>query len=265
MTISPQLIRTSRCSTNLVSSTLYSVVKLAVASLVLPSALVFAQSADNIYPAAPTSGGIVGIGIASVPKYQGSDQTEVKGIPLLEYHWANGIFVGGDNNAVIGLQGSAFSMVQYGAALGVDGGRKESHASALAGMGNIASKSILISFVKAAVTDQFSLNASINIGSGNDNKGALLKLGAAYAIPLSSSLQMSFNMESTLANDSYMENYFGVSASQASTSHYRTYKPSSGLRDVSVGVRFSYQLNQDWSLLAGLSSTNLASAAKDIH
>lgn len=263
MTISTQFIPTSSGPTNLVSNTLRTVGKLAVVSMVLPCALVFAQSADNIYPAAPTSGGIVGLGVASLPKYQGSDQTQIKGVPILEYHWANGIFVGGENDTLIGFQCTTPSNVQYGTALGVDEGRKESHSSALAGMGNVSTKAVLVSFVKAAITDQFSLNASVHIGSGNDNKGALLKLGAAYVIPLGSSAQLSFNAGATLANDSYMENYFGVSASQASTSRYHIYNLSSGLRDASVGVRLSYQIDQDWSVLAGVSSTSLASAAKD--
>lgn len=263
MTISTQFIPTSSGPTNLVSNTLRTVGKLAVVSMVLPCALVFAQSADNIYPAAPTSGGIVGLGVASLPKYQGSDQTQIKGVPILEYHWANGIFVGGENDTLVGFQCTTPSNVQYGTALGVDEGRKERHASALAGMGNVSTKAVLVSFVKAAITDQFSLNASVHIGSGNDNKGALLKLGAAYAIPLGSSAQLSFNAGATLANDSYMENYFGVSAFQASTSQYHVYNPSSGLRDVSVGVRFSYRIDQDWSVLAGISSASLASAAKD--
>lgn len=263
MTISTQLIPASGSTIRLASNALRSVGKLAVASMVLPCTLVFAQSADNIYPATPVSGGIVGIGIASLPKYQGSDQTQVKVMPILEYHWANGIFVGGENETLIGFQISESTRLQYGVALGVGEGRKEHHASALAGMGNVATKAILVSFVKVAVTDQFSLNSSVHIGSGNDNKGALLKLGAAYAVPLNSSAQVSFNVGATLANDSYMENYFGVSALQARTSRYHAYSASSGLRDFSVGARFFYQLNQDWNLLAGVSSSSLTSATKD--
>ncbi|MDO9194299.1 MAG: MipA/OmpV family protein, partial [Undibacterium sp.] len=147
MTISTQFIPTSSGPTNLVSNTLRTVGKLAVVSMVLPCALVFAQSADNIYPAAPTSGGIVGLGVASLPKYQGSDQTQIKGVPILEYHWANGIFVGGENDTLIGFQCTTPSNVQYGTALGVDEGRKESHSSALAGMGNVSTKAVLVSFV----------------------------------------------------------------------------------------------------------------------
>lgn len=263
MTISYQIIKAEVRPTISRLSALRSLGKLTIVCLVFPCSVAFAQSTDNIYPVAPTAGGIVGIGIASLPKYQGSDQTQINGVAILEYHWSNGVFVGGENDTLVGFQCTTPSKVQYGTALGIDEGRKERRSSDLTGMGNVLTKAVLVSFVKAAVTDQFSLNASVHIGSGNDNKGALLKLGAAYAIPLGSSAHVSFNAGATLANDSYMENYFGVSAAQASTSRYHVYNPSSGLRDVSVGVRLSYQIDQDWSVLAGVSSTSLASAAKD--
>lgn len=263
MTSFSKHIAVSDCSKNLVLNTFRAAGKLAVLSAILPCAFAFAQSGENIYPVAPTSGGIVGLGIASLPRYQGSDQTHFNGVAILEYHWSNGVFVGGENDTLVGFQCTTSSKVQYGTALGIDEGRKERRSIDLAGMGNVLTKAVLVSFVKAAVTDQFSLNASVHIGSGNDNKGALLKLGAAYAIPLGSSAQLSFNAGATLANDSYMENYFGVSSSQARTSRYHVYNPSSGLRDVSVGMRLSYQIDQDWIVLAGVSNTSLASAAKD--
>ncbi|QJQ05447.1 MipA/OmpV family protein [Undibacterium parvum] len=264
MTIPSHSISSVGRRTNLVSNTFRLLGTAVVTSLFLPCSLVLAQqTADNRYPDALPTSGIIGVGVASLPKYQGSDETETKGVAILEYHWANGIFVGGDNNTLIGLQYELPSKVQYGSALGIDVGRKESHSRALAGMGDVERKAVFVSFIRAAITDQFSINSSVQIGSGNEHKGALLKLGAAYAIPLNSSMQVSLNVDSTLANDSYMENYFGVSATQASTSRYRVYKASSGLRDVSVGVRLSYQINHDWSVLAAVSSTSLASAAKD--
>jgi outer membrane scaffolding protein for murein synthesis (MipA/OmpV family) len=121
----------------------------------------------------------------------------------------------------------------------------------------------LDSFAKFSITDQLSLNSSVRLGSGNDSKGALLKLGTAYTVALSQSTQLSFNLGATMANASYMENYFGVSTTQASKSGYRIYTPSGGVRDVSVGMRLSRQINRDWSVLAGISSTSLYNAAKD--
>lgn len=248
---------------NLSSKSLRAAGIFVAASAVLPYSLAQAQTAENIYPESPGSGGFVGAGIASLPKYQGSDHAKKQAVLLLEYHWSNGLFVGGENDALIGVQRSATSSVQYGAALGVDEGRRESRSSALAGMGNVSTKPVLVSFVKAAVTEQLSLSASAHFGSGNEKKGALMKLGAAYAIPLNSFAQISFNVGATLANDSYMENYFGVSSAQSNASHYRPYTASSGVRDINFGARLFYLIDQDWSVLAAVSNTNYGNAAKD--
>lgn len=236
---------------------------LTAAGMLLLSAFASAQTPDYSSQEAPTAGGVVGMGVASLPKYQGSDHTKIRAVPLLEYHWANGMFVGGDNDAVIGYQISASPKLQYGVALSADEGRKERHASELGGMGDVATKAILVGFAKGAITDHLSVNSSVHLGAGNDSKGAWSKLGAAYAITLSPSAQMTFNVGATLANASYMQSFFGVSAAQTASSRNRIYTPSGGLRDASVGVRLSYQLDRDWSLLAGWSNTALSSTAKD--
>lgn len=181
----------------------------------------------------------------------------------MNYHWANGMFVGGDNDAVVGYQISVSPKLQYGVALSADEGRKERHASELAGMGDVATRAIVVGFAKGLITDHLSVNSSVHLGAGNDSKGAWSRLGAAYALALSPSAQLSFNVDATLANASYMQSYFGVIAAQAATSRYRIYTPAGGLRDASVGIRLSYQVVRDWSLLAAWSNTALSSIAKD--
>ena len=236
---------------------------LTAAGMLLLSALASAQTIESPSQSKPAAGGVVGIGIASLPEYRGADHNRIRAVPLLEYHWANGMFVGGDNDAVIGYQISSAPGLQYGVALSADEGRKERRSKVLSGMGDIATRAIFLGFAKGAITDHLSVSSSVHVGAGDDSKGALLKLGAAYAIPLSPSAQLNFNLGATLANASYMQSFYGVSATQAAMSGYRVYTPSGGVHDATVGMRLSYQIDRDWSLLAGWSNTTLSSNAKD--
>jgi outer membrane protein len=236
---------------------------IAALGLFFPCASSFAQAIDSISTATPPSGNYVGIGAISVPKYQGSDQYEIRATPLLEYNFGNGIFIGGDNQSIVGYQFVESSKLKFGASLSVDSGRRKSHAVALAGMGNIDVKPTAVAFVKASLTDNILVNASVHYGSGNNQDGALLKLGTSYVMAFGPSSILSFNVGATLANDSYMQDYFGVNAGQARTSGYRIYTAKSGLRDSTGGVSFIHRLDSDWSLLAGINVTKLSNIAKD--
>jgi outer membrane protein len=239
------------------------VAAIALACLALPCIPVLAQSADTQSQAAPASGGMFGLGVAYVPRYQGSDESEIRVLPLLEYHWANGIFIGGENNTVLGMQFSEASGLRYGIGLGVSGRRKENTSRALSGMGDIANKPTLNAFVKYALTKEFALNSNMQLGAGQDRNGNSIQVEGSYAIRLNPSLQLSLNVGASYANAAYMQEYFGVSASQARTSGYRAFTPSAGLRDVTAGVRLSYQINPSWTLLSGISNASLSSDAKD--
>lgn len=235
---------------------------LLLAGLALPCASSWAQSKPAAEDSAAKSGGYVGLGVSAAPRYQGSDESKTKVLPGFEYRWANGLFVGG-SDGLVGVQFNATPQLQLGLALGVDEGRKASESRYLAGMGNVDARGTLNLYAKAAVTDQLSLGAGLKLGAGNSRKGGLLNLGASYGVSLAPATRMSFNVEANLANADYMQDYFGVSATQASASGYKRYTPKSGLRDVTLGLGLQHQISREWMLFTRLNSTTLSEAAKD--
>jgi MipA family protein len=74
---------------------------------------------------------------------------------------------------------------------------------------------------------------------------------------------MSVDVGATLANADYMQDYFGVSAAQASASGYTRYTADAGLRDVTVGLGLQYQISREWMLFTRVSTTTLSNSAKD--
>ena len=201
------------------------------------------------------------MGVGSAPVYHGADQRRTAGRLVGEYRWANGFFVGG-RDALVGFQTNATPKLRLGLGLGMDGGRKESDASDLAGMGDLEAKVTLHASAKFALSEQVALSSSLQMGAGNAGKGGLLNVGASYTLPVSERTRLSLNMGATLANADYMQDYFGVSAAQALTSGYSVYTPSSGLRDISAGLSLMHPINRDWMLIGSVTSTTLADSAK---
>lgn len=235
---------------------------LLLAGLALPGAASWAQTKHTAEDSAAKSGGYVGLGVSAAPRYQGADESKTKVVPGFEYRWANGLFVGG-SDGLVGVQFDATPQLQLGLALGVDEGRKASVSRYLTGMGDVDARGTLNLYAKAAVTDQLSLSAGLKLGAGSSGKGGLLNLGASYGVSLAHDIRMSFNVGATLASASYMQDYFGVSAAQASASGYKRYTPGSGRRDVTVGLGLQQQISREWMLITSLNSTTLSNSAKD--
>ncbi len=235
---------------------------LVLAGLALPSAAAWAQTKPAAEASASETGGYVGVGINVAPRYQGSDEFKTKATPGFEYHWANGLFVGG-TDGLVGYQLNATPQVQVGVALGLNEGRKASDSRYLKGMGDVDRRGTVNLFAKATLAEQLVLSTGMQCGAGKSGKGNLFNLGASYGFSLAPAASMSVNVGATFANSGYMQDYFGVSAAQSSASGYKRYTPDSGLRDVTVGLGLQYQVSRDWMVITSLSSTTLSSAAKD--
>lgn len=222
--------------------------------MLLSNGYTFSQTQSEPAPP-PAAGGMLGLGVVSTPVYQGAEQRRLMGAPLFEYRWSNGVFVGGDG--LLGYQLSRSPGLQYGLLLGIDRGRKERDALALAGLGDVQESVTAGGYAKASLGGGLSLSASLQAGSGNDQAGALFNMGIAYALPLSPAVQVRISANASIANSEYMASYFGVSAAQSARSGYQTFQPEGGLRDASVGLDVVYPLAPRWLLIGSVRSTTL--------
>ncbi len=233
-------------------------------ALALFAASVQAQDIDSIrqMPGADGQGaGIVGLGVASGPRFSGADATRTRVLPVLGYQWANGWFastIGG-----VGVNLSSTPGLQYGPRLTVDFGRKADSDSRLRGMGDVKAAAELGGFVHVRVADAFSLNANLRAGSGEDNKGVRLDLGAAYGVALAPGLRLRLGTSATLANQAFAQTHFGVTASQSVNSGYAVYTPKAGLQDVRASIGVMYAIAPRVMLSTALTSTTLVGDAKD--
>lgn len=200
----------------------------------------------------------LGVAAASMPEYLGSDKNSTKVLPLISARWKNGAFASIQG---VGMSYPVSDKIKLGAALRLDAGRKESDSEHLNGMGDIKSRPELVGFAAYAFNPAMNVETSLAYGSGNEKKGLLFKTSARMMMPVSADVKLALNASVTMANANAMQEQFGVTAAQASTSAYAAYTPSAGLRDASLGANLIYSLTPTVSLMAGVTATRLLGAA----
>lgn len=234
------------------------------ASLTLAAPLASAQAFDavRLYGAAPgNDGGTLGAALISTRQYLGSDENRTLLYPLLDYQWKNGWFAGTTNG--IGINLSKRPDLDYGLRLTADFGRAQSRSSALNGMGDIDAKLEFGGFFNYAVSPQTVLTSTLRYGSGNNSRGLLVDVGAAYAHPLSAQWRLGLGVAATFANAEYLQSYFGVDAAQSLASGYAVHTPGVGLRDVRANLSLTYQLNPTTVITTAVSFSSLQGDAAD--
>ncbi len=93
----------------------------------------------------------------------------------------------------------------------------------------------------------------------------LVTVRGIYRRPLGSDKKWLVNasVESTYASDDYMENYFGINASQAARSSLNAFNAESDIKDVGVSAGITYSITERWSVSGLASYKRLLGDAED--
>lgn len=128
----------------------------------------------------------------------------------------------------------------------VDGGRDESASPALAGMGDI----------DATIRARFSatwrpepgwlLLAALSIDALGHGEGALVDLSFAREVLVAPKTYWTWGGSMSLADQKYMQTWYGVTPAQSTSSGYTVYTPSAGLRSVALSTGLRSDFVQDW-------------------
>lgn len=224
--------------------------------------------AQSVSPEPPYGiSGRIGIGVASVPTYEGSPNRRTLAAPELTLSYRSrdaGTIEFGPRGLVwnaVEAGGFRFALVAQ-----FDLGRKAHDPSTLnpspgdkrlAGMGHVPS----------------STEAGVGIGYGpimlvarqalNDrgHKAAQADLTIEFPWALSDRFGLRFALGATWADQDYMQTYFGVTPAQARATSFAAYTPKSGCRKVEAGVAAEYALASSWKLQASVGFSQLGDEA----
>ena len=192
-----------------------------------------------------------------VPRASGSDEYRALILPSVNITWSNGLFLSTRNG--MGMNLSSTPGVQYGPllALGIKPRRADDPNSKL------GLKAELGGFLNYGVTAGVSLGSRLMAGGGDDGNGVEGSFGATFSTPLAAHHGVSLNVGASLANSAYMQSYFGLTPAQAHNSRYAPYDAKGGLKGISLGAVWNWEMNTKFSLATGLGFNRLMGSAAE--
>lgn len=202
--------------------------------------------------ALPSSGGFslqVG-GLAVVkPKYEGSKEYEIWGVPVIAPAGGDGSglvqFKGVDDLRLRVLNANGF---EAGPVVGYRFGRDEDDADRLVGMGDVDGGLVVGGYVAyrlGSVMPFISYNHQVT----GDETGGLARIGIETRHEFGRGVVATLTGGATWADEEYMDAYFGVSAAQALASPvFVAFDADSGFKDAFIGASVDVPLSERWTL-----------------
>ena len=234
----------------------------ATLSAVAPAAFSQAFDAVRLFGAAPnTDGGSVGLAVITGREYAGSDERRTRVLPGLDYQWRNGWFAGTTNG--IGFDFARRPDMNLGLRITADFGRDKSRSTALRGLGDVDPAPEVGAFFNYAPLRALTFTSSLRYGSGNDNKGMVLDLGAVHSARLGEAWRLGAGVAASYVNREYMQDYFGITPAQSAASGYRVYRPDAGWRALRASLPLSYRPAPRVAVTAATSLSRLQGDAAD--
>lgn len=204
----------------------------------------------------------VGGFVIVTPKYEGSEDYEVFGVPFLAP-------AGVDDNSRLKFRGPddvRFRLLEYygfeaGPLVGWRFDREEEDADRLEGLGDVDG-GVVAGAYAAYRMGGFAPFVSYGHQVSGDETGGLLRFGAEWRLPVWNGIRFTAQGGGTFADDDFMDAFFSVNNRQADNSGFNAYDAEAGIKDVYVGLNADVPLSQDWSLkMTGMYSRLVGDAA----
>ncbi len=109
--------------------------------------------------------------------------------------------------------------------------------------------------------DELELRVQTTFDASSVHKGSLTTFTSTYTLPLFIPWRFEFELESSYANDNYMNTYFGISQADSITSGLELYQASSGFMDVTVNANIILFSSPTWGAYTRLSYSHLLNDA----
>lgn len=247
-------------------STYFRVFLLISAAAVLGSAqMVFAQDGGGPPEDAGDWRIETGAGVFFSPDYEGSDDYEFTPVPIVEVSWKDRLAL--TTKGGPGLIGTPVLGDNYRVDLGVryDFGRDEDDNDALRGLGDLDVGAVGI--LKGSYSFgmfETGLELAHDLGGDRDGMTATFEFGAKQPI-LKGRGFAGLTVDTSWANDDYMQNTFGISASQSARSAVglSAFDAEAGFKDVGLSAMVGYSLTENVSVLTMAKYSRLVGDAAD--
>lgn len=217
----------------------------------------------------------VGGGALIKPKYEGSDEYDVYGFPIIIPDFSgNSQFSFFKKYVEInGADDVRFKLLNQGGLTagplaGYTFGREEDDGDKLAGLGDVDEGLIVGGFVAYSFdvnASKFTLSSSYHQQVTGDEDGYLLRFSAGVERPVNDRLKIKAKVGTTYADDEYFQTNFGVTSQQSlnSRANLAAFDADAGFKDVFVSLGTDLQLSESWKLIANVKYSRLLGDAED--
>jgi outer membrane scaffolding protein for murein synthesis (MipA/OmpV family) len=237
---------------------------LAITSLIACSSTAGAQERDSEGKQEVWSISL-GAGALYRPDYEGSDDYEVRAIPVLNISYRDFIILRGPalKIDVFQLTGSELSRdLSFGPLVKYDLGREANDNPVLRDLAEVDG-GLDAGFFAEYQLGPVSFGISAVQDTGDRHGGTLAQLQVDYGRPLGARLYAQFDASATWADDKYTRSYFGITPAEAQASGLRPFVASGGVKDVGTSVSLTYLLSRHWRVTGRLAYRSLLGDAAD--
>jgi outer membrane protein len=212
--------------------------------------------------AVPTRQVNVGLGVGTVPDYEGSEDYEAVPLLFVRMQWPTGRyleFLGNRLEANV-LASNAWSfgpMIRYRHKRDDDVDN-----DVIARMREVDESVEVGVFLGLQIGNwNAGINAAQDVADGHD--GYLVRLATGYTLPVNPCLMLGGNLFTTYADDDYMDAYFSVDADNAARSGLPRYNAGPRFKDVGGMLTAQYAPWEKWGIMGIVGYARLLGKAKN--
>lgn len=208
----------------------------------------------------------LGAGAIYKPDYDGSDDYEVRGLPLIGINYRDIVVLRGPS-----LMLDAFEMtgtqlsknLGFGPIVQFDPGREANDNPILRNLGDIDQGALAGVFVKYEA-GPVELGLTVVQDATSRHEGLIAAIEAGYGVMLTERLRAQLEISASWADDDYTQAYFGITSEQSRASgRLRTYAAEGGVKDAGAALLLNYFLSEHWMLTGRLAYRRLLGDAAD--
>jgi len=203
---------------------------------------------------------ILGLGVAAVPDYEGSD--DYKAAPLLQarFNWSNNMYFSLLGNS------ARFNLIpsktwHFGPMLRYRPARDDVDNDRVDAMKDVDAAMEVGAFLSYNLPNWvFLVSATRDVASYYGN---VVNVGLGYRHMFDKRTTMTLFAETTYADNDYMDTYFSVDQQDAARSGLRPYSASAAWKDVGGGILVQHFFESSWGMMGVVKYTKLVDDASD--
>lgn len=204
----------------------------------------------------------IGLGVAAVPDYEGSDDYEAWPVPFASAEWQSGRYAKLMGNS-LRVNLLADKNLHLGPVLQYRRERDDDVDSDAVGRMRKIDSAVEAGLFLGYKANDWDASVQIVHDISDEHDGLLVKGMVGYTLKAANGLTTRVGVFTTYADDDYMDTYFSVDADNAARSGLPVYTADEDFKDVGVDLTMRYSFTAEWDVMGIAEYKALLNDAED--